>query len=84
MNTNDSNKKDTLINHWQPSKDTLDILKLNGMPDEHIRQSVSYLKDKFLNTSIDDIEGYNSWSELFIVFCIKAFDEKEKNTRSKQ
>ena len=61
-----------LTEDWQPTQETLDLLKLNEQSDDHIQASLTFLKQKFLNTNIDEIEGYQSWSELFIVFCIKA------------
>ena len=68
---------DVLDENWTPSQDTLDILKLNGLSDEHIQNCLTYLKSKFLNTHIDDIDGYDSWGAMFIVFCIKANNETQ-------
>ncbi len=72
-----------LTEDWTPTEETLKVLKLNQMPDAHIAASLQFLKSKYVNTSIDAIDGYNSWSELFIVFCIKAFDEVEKKGKGK-
>jgi|GEM_PF-723401 len=58
---------------WQPSEETLRILKLNELPDQHIAASVDFFVTKFAGTSIDDVENYDSWGTLFIMFAIKAY-----------
>ena len=73
--------RELLTDDWVPSADALETLRLNDMSDQHIRESLTFLKSRFLNTHIDEIDGYQSWSELFIVFCIKAADEKEKKKK---
>jgi len=61
-----------LTEDWQPSQPTIDVLHLNGLDDEHIAKYITFIKTKFVNTSIDDVDHYDSWSSLFIMFCIKA------------
>ena len=58
---------------WQPSNETLRILKLNELPESHIAASVDFFVTKFVNTSIDDVENYDNWGTLFIMFSIKAY-----------
>ena len=58
---------------WTPSEETLRILKLNQLPEQHIAASVDFFVTKFVNTSIDDVENYDSWGTLFIMFAIKAY-----------
>jgi hypothetical protein len=64
------------LSEWSPSDVTLHLLKLNGMTDDHIEQSIKYLKAQKELDNIDDIEGYDSWNAFFIMFCIKAHDEQ--------
>lgn len=66
-----------LTEDWVPSDETLRLLKLNGLSDDHIVASMRFIKTKFGGTSIDDIEGYDSWSAFFILFCIKANQVKD-------
>lgn len=64
-----------LLSAWTPSQVTIDLLKLNGMSDAHICNSVNYLKVQSGLDNIDEVEGYDSWNAFFIMFCIKAHDE---------
>ena len=66
------------LSEWSPSEVTINLLRLNGMSDAHIEQSVTYLKAQKELDNIDDIEGYDSWNTFFIMFCIKAHDEGAK------
>lgn len=61
-----------LLSEWSPSKATIDVIKLNGIEDEHISKTVDYLKNKTELSNIDDLEGYDNWNSFFIIFCIKA------------
>lgn len=61
-----------LLNDWSPSTATIDVIKLNGIDDEHIRKTVDYLKNETELNNIDDLEGYDNWNSFFIIFCIKA------------
>ncbi len=64
-----------LLNDWEPSKAAVDLVKLNGLDDKQIEKSVDYLKNQSGLKSIDDVEGYDNWNSLFIMFCIKANKE---------
>lgn len=64
-----------LLNDWEPSKAAVDLVKLNGLDDKQIEKSVEYLKNQSGLKSIDDVEGYDNWNSLFIMFCIKANKE---------
>lgn len=61
-----------LLSEWKPSEATLDLLRLNGMSDAHIENSIHYLKTQTELVDIDKIDGYDSWNAFFIMFCIKA------------
>ena len=61
-----------LLSEWTPSTATIDVIKLNGIDDEHIRKTVAYLKDETELSNIDDLDGYDNWNSFFIIFCIKA------------
>ena len=65
-----------LSKDWQPSEATMKVLKLNELKNEHIQVSIQFLKEQFINTSIDEIDGYESWGALLIVFAIKARNAK--------
>lgn len=73
-----------LLSDWSPSQVTIDLLKLNGMSDAHIINSVKYLKAESGLDNIDHVEGYDSWNAFFIMFCIKAHDEHHKAMESQQ
>lgn len=66
------------LSEWEPSEATLDLLKLNGMSDEHIDNSITYLKTQTELEDIDKINGYDSWNAFFIMFCIKAAGSPNK------
>lgn len=61
-----------LLSEWTPSTAAIDVVKLNGIDDEHIQKTVAYLKDETELSNIDDLDGYDNWNSFFIVFCIKA------------
>jgi len=61
-----------LLSEWSPSASAIDLVKLNGVSDEQITASVNYLKNQSDLNSIDDVDGYDNWNSLFILFCIKA------------
>ena len=61
-----------LLSEWTPSTAAVDVVKLNGIDDEHIQKTVDYLKNETELSNIDDLDGYDNWNSFFIVFCIKA------------
>lgn len=61
-----------ILSEWSPSEAAIDLLKLNGMSDQHIKNSETYLKAQEELDNIDDVEGYETWNAFFIMFCIKA------------
>ena len=61
-----------LLSEWMPSTATIDVIKLNGIDEEHINKTVVYLKNETELNHIDDIDGYDNWNSFFIIFCIKA------------
>lgn len=61
-----------LLSEWSPSTAAKDVLKLNGIDDEHIMKTVAYLKEETELSNIDDLDGYDNWNSFFIIFCIKA------------
>lgn len=61
-----------ILNEWSPSAATIEVIKLNGIGDEHIAKTVEYLKNESGLNNIDDITGYDNWNSFFIIFCIKA------------
>ena len=61
-----------LLSEWSPSDATINLIKLNGINDEQISRALEYLKTESGFQHIDDVEGYDNWNSLFIVFCIKA------------
>ena len=67
-----------LLSEWSPSTAAIDVIKLNGIDDKHIDNTVEYLKNETDLSDINDIDGYDNWNSFFIVFCIKA----HKNTSS--
>jgi len=62
-----------LLSEWSPSTAAIDVVKLNGVDDEHIKKTVDYLKNETELSNIDDLDGYDNWNSFFIVFCIKAY-----------
>lgn len=61
-----------LLSKWSPSTATIDVIKLNGIDEEHIKKTVAYLKNETELSNIDDLDGYDNWNSFFIIFCIKA------------
>ncbi|GMR16325.1 MAG: hypothetical protein BMS9Abin31_0652 [Gammaproteobacteria bacterium] len=61
-----------LLKEWSPSQATIDVIKLNGIDDEHIAKTVNYLNNETDLDNIDDLAGYDNWNAFFIIFCIKA------------
>ena len=61
-----------LLSEWSPSQATIDLIKLNGLTDEQIDKALQYLKSQEDLNNIDDVEGYDNWSSLFVMFCIKT------------
>ena len=61
-----------LLSEWSPSSAAVDVIKLNGIDDEHIAKTVEYLKSETDLSNIDDLDGYDNWNSFFIIFCIKA------------
>lgn len=61
-----------LLSEWAPSESALDLIRLNGIADKQIEESLAYLKGQSSLSDITDIEGYDSWNAFFIMFCIKA------------
>lgn len=61
-----------LLQEWMPSQATIDVIKLNGIEDEHISKTINYLKNETDLKNINDVDGYDSWNSFFIIFCIKA------------
>jgi hypothetical protein len=61
-----------LLSEWSPSQATIDVIKLNGIEDDHITKTVEYLKNETELNNIDDLDGYDNWNSFFIIFCIKA------------
>lgn len=66
-----------LLSEWSPSSAAIDLIKLNGITDEQIEKSLQYLKNQTEISSIDSIEGYDSWNSFFIMFCVKASSVKD-------
>jgi len=66
------------LSEWQPSNAALDLIKLNGLTDKMVDDTLAYLKNKTDLENIDDVEGYDNWDAFFIMFCVKA----NKNTVS--
>lgn len=61
-----------LLSEWSPSEPAIALIKLNGINDEQITKSLTYLKNQQELSNIDDIEGYDNWNAFFIMFCVKA------------
>ena len=61
-----------LLKEWSPSQATIDVIKLNGIDDDHITKTVAYLNNETDLNNIDDLDGYDNWNSFFIIFCIKA------------
>jgi len=65
-----------LLVEWSPSKPAIDLIKLNGVADEQIEKSLAYLRGQPELVNIDDVDGYDNWNAFFIMFSIKANDNK--------
>jgi hypothetical protein len=61
-----------LLSQWMPSEAAINLVKLNGITDAQIEQTVAYLKNRTELEDIDDVDGYDNWNAFFIMFCIKA------------
>jgi len=61
-----------ILKEWSPSQSTIDVIKLNGIDDDHIRKTIEYLNNETDLHNIDDLDGYDNWNSFFIIFCIKA------------
>lgn len=61
-----------LLSEWSPSEAAINLIKLNGIEDDHIEKSVQYLKAQGELDDIDDVDGYDNWNSFFIMFCVKA------------
>jgi len=61
-----------ILKDWSPSQSTIDVIKLNGIDDDHIRKTIEYLNNETDLHNIDDLDGYDNWNSFFIIFCIKA------------
>jgi len=67
-----------LLSEWKPSQAAIDLVKLNGIDDDHIEKTVEYLKNESDLNHIDDVDGYDNWNSLFIIFCIKAHNNSSE------
>ena len=65
-----------LLSDWSPSEAAIDLIKLNGINQEQIEKTLYYLKTKSDLKNIDDVDGYDNWNSLFIMFCLKASNAK--------
>lgn len=61
-----------LLSDWSPSEPAIALIKLNGIEDEQIANSLAYLKNQCELVNIDDVDGYDNWNAFFIMFCVKA------------
>ena len=61
-----------LLSEWSPSESAIELIKLNGINDEQIKKSLTFLKNQQNLQSIDDVDGYDNWNAFFIMFCVKA------------
>jgi len=61
-----------ILKEWSPSQATIDVIKLNGIDDDHISKTIEYLNNQTDLHNIDDLDGYDNWNSFFIIFCIKA------------
>jgi hypothetical protein len=71
-----------LLSEWAPSESALDLIRLNGISDRQIENSLTYLRQQSSLSDITDIDGYDNWNAFFIMFCIKA--NKHSETDDKQ
>lgn len=73
-----------LLSEWTPSETTIELLKLNGLDEEHIERSVTYLKTETELEKIEDLDGYDNWNSFFLIFCIKAGGSQLKDSFDNQ
>jgi len=64
-----------LLNEWTPSESALDLIRLNGIEDKQMEESLAYLKGQSLLSDIADIDGYDNWNAFFIMFCVKVYSK---------
>ena len=55
----------------------IELIKLNGITDEQIEDTLKYLKSQTEISNIDDVDGYDNWNSFFIMFCVKANKSKK-------
>ena len=67
-----TDKDERYLSEWSPSSAAIDLIRLNGISDEQIEKSLTYLKNQVELNDINDVDGYDNWSAFFIMFCIKA------------
>ena len=60
------------LSDWSPSDAAIKLIKLNDIDDDQIAKTLDYLKNQSELSDIDDVQGYDDWNSLFIMFCIKA------------
>jgi len=68
-----------LLSEWSPSTAAIDLIKLNGVSEDQMNKTLEYLKAEPDLINIDDVQGYDNWDSLFIVFCIKANKPKTED-----
>lgn len=61
-----------LLSEWSPSESAIELIKLNGIEDDQIEKSLSYLRSQPTLADIDNVDGYDNWNAFFIMFCVKA------------
>lgn len=61
-----------LLSDWSPSEPAIALIRLNGVNEEQIKKSLTYLKNQRELVNIDDVDGYDNWNAFFIMFCVKA------------
>jgi len=61
-----------LLNESTPSGSALDPIRLNGIEDKQIEESLAYLKVQSSLSDIADIDGYDNWNAFFMMLCVKT------------
>lgn len=61
-----------LLSDWSSSSAAIELIRLNGIADEQIAESLAYLKKQTTLSDIGEIDGYDNWNAFFLMFCIKA------------
>lgn len=61
-----------LLNESTPSESALDPIRLNGIEDKQIEESLAYLKVQSSLSDIADIDGYDNWNAFFMMLCVKT------------